>query len=255
MWRLPTRAARLAGILALSALASAGASASALASQALPPTGAVGNDVGSQSCATRLPPGGSFGVVGVTAGRPFHPSACLSVEYSWAQSRIYRPQFYVNLANPGRHSAHWGAGGPRVCHRTVKNDAGCAYDYGVGSAAAALSYAKAVGSNGHSRWWLDVETDNTWGTGRAGIAANLADIQGALHYLRSHLHTTVGVYTETRWWSQITGGARMIRVPVWGGGADSRHHARQNCRRRSITGGPALLAQWIVGTVDHDLAC
>jgi hypothetical protein len=100
-----------------------------------------------------------------------------------------------------------------------------------------------------------VEIDNTWGRGRAGIAANIADIRGARHYLRRHLHVTVGVYTETAWWQQITHGARMRHVPVWGGGADSLRHARHNCRSRSITGAPALLAQWIVGTVDHDLAC
>jgi hypothetical protein len=137
----------------------------------------------------------------------------------------------------------------------VKNDVGCAYNYGVRTAAAALSYLRAAAANPRARWWLDVEIDNTWGRGRAGVAANIADINGARHYLRHHLHTLVGVYTETSWWSQITRGARMPHVPVWGGGADSRRHARQNCRAHSITGGPALLAQWIVGTVDHDLAC
>jgi len=229
--------------------------AQSLQQQSFPRHGAVGNDVGAQSCSTPLPSGGSFGIVGATAGRPFHASTCLDAEYAWARTRTYAPQYYVNLADPGRRSSHWGVGGPRTCHRTVRNDAGCAYDYGVEAAAAAVSYVRAIGSSGHGRWWLDVEVDNTWGTGSAGLAANIADIRGARHYLRRHLHAAVGVYTETGWWDQITGGVRMTHLPVWGGGANSIRHARQNCRRHSITGGPALLAQWIVGSADHDLAC
>jgi hypothetical protein len=240
----------------LGAVTATSAPSTATVTRATPaPSGAIGNDVGAQSCTTVLPTGGSFGIVGATAGRPFHPSPCLSAEYLWARGRTYSPQYYLNLANPGRHSAHWGVGGPKVCHRRVRNDAGCAYNYGVESAAAALSYVRAVGSTGHGRWWLDVEIDNTWGRGPAGIAANIADIRGARHYLRRRLHVTVGVYTETAWWIQITHGAQLRHVPVWGGGADSRRHAQQNCRARSITGGPALLVQWIVGTVDHDLTC
>lgn len=215
----------------------------------------MGYDVGAQSCATGLPTGGAFGVVGATAGKPFHPSPCLGSEYSWASEQTYRPQYYVNLADPGHTSSHWGRGGPRPCHRAAKYDAGCAYDYGVKTAAAALQDVKAVGSDGQGRWWLDVEPDNSWGVSRSGVTANIADIKGALHYLRSRPHTSAGVYTETAWWFAITGGAQLPRTAVWGGGADSKHHARANCRSHSITGGPALLAQWITGTVDHDLAC
>jgi hypothetical protein len=43
---------------------------------------------------------------------------------------------------------------------------------------------------------------------------------------------------------------------VWGGGAGSRTAARTNCRPVSITGGPALLAQWFTNVQDdHDVAC
>jgi hypothetical protein len=258
VWIPLVRIGQLVGLVALGAVTSTSIPNSASVQpqpQSPPPAGTIGYDVGAQSCSAPLPSGGSFGVVGATAGRPFHPSACLGTEIGWAQTRPYRPQYYLNLANPGRRSSHWGHGGPRTCHRTVKNDAGCAYNYGVASAAAAVSYVRAAGGNPRARWWLDVEIDNTWGTGRAGVAANIADIRGARHYLRAHLNTTVGVYTETGWWSQITRGVRMRHVPVWGGGANSKRHARQNCRTHSITGGPALMVQWIVGTTDHDLTC
>lgn len=216
----------------------------------------TGYDVGDLSCSTALPSGGSFAVVGTTAGRPFHRSPCLDTEYAWAKSLSFWPQLYLNLADPGRKSSHWGHGGPKRCHRRIKNDAGCAYDYGYEAAATAWGYAQAAGAAGRGRWWLDVEIDNTWGTGRAGVAANVADIRGALRYLRRRAHATVGIYTETTWWQTITGGSRRFaHTPVWGGGADNRRNAKRNCRAHSITGGRALLAQWIVGDVDHDLAC
>jgi hypothetical protein len=251
-----TTIARIACLVALGAVTSTSSPQVGVAHQAgFPRPGAVGDDVGDVSCASTLPRGGAFGIIGSTAGKPFHPSSCLASELAWASTLTYQPQYYVNLADPGHKSSHWGDGGPRACRRKPKYDAGCAYDYGVKTATAALQYVRAAGSTGQGRWWLDVEPDNSWGTSRAGVAANVADIEGALHYLRGRAHTSAGVYTETTWWSAITRGARMSHTAVWGGGANSKRHARGNCRSHSITGGPALLAQWIVVSVDHDIAC
>jgi hypothetical protein len=112
-----------------------------------------------------------------------------------------------------------------------------------------------------SRWWVDVETDNSWGSSTLGspghTKANVADIQGALRYLATH-GLPAGIYTETNWWAPITGSSTAFSaVPVWGGGADSAANARANCKAVSITGGPALLAQWFTkqGGIDHDVAC
>jgi len=198
----------------------------------------------------------SFGIIATTAGRPYYSSPCLASEYAWASGLAYRPQYYVNLADPGHRSPHWGQGGPRACDRGPKYDAGCAYDYGYEAAAAAWAYVSAVGAPGTGRWWLDVETDNTWGYTQNGIAANRAIIRGALNYLRHHRHVGAGVYTETSWWWIITGGTtRFSHTPVWGGGAGTKRNARANCRTHSITGGPALIAQWIRQGIDHDIAC
>jgi hypothetical protein len=247
------------GVITLAALLGAGgplAHGAERRSAVAAPSGAIGYDVGNASCSGALPTGGSFGIVGVTAGRPYHRSRCLSAEAAWAAGMTYSPQYYVNLANPGHKSSHWGKGGPRACHRKPKYDPGCAYDYGYEAAAAAWSYVRAIGSNGHGRWWLDVETDNTWGISRAGIAANQDVIRGAVHYLHARRHVPTGIYTETVWWDLITGGStRFADVPVWGGGAGSKRNARHNCRPHSITGGPALLAQWIRGGVDRDIVC
>jgi hypothetical protein len=249
---------RSIGIAALGAVLSA-SSTPALASVArasAAPGGAIGRDVGDVSCSAPLATNVAFGVIGTTAGKPYYPSPCLSAEYSWASGLQYRPQFYVNLADPGHKSAHWDKGGPRKCDRSPKYDTGCAYDYGYEAAQTALRYVRALGATGQGRWWLDVETDNTWGVTRNGIAANVEVIRGAVDALRSHAHVSAGIYTETTWWAYITGGSRAFSgTAVWGGGANSKKHARANCRAHSITGGPALLAQWISGGIDHDVAC
>jgi hypothetical protein len=258
MWSF-TRIGHLGAVVTLGLVAAltSSSAAGAASHKTLPRHGAVGYDVGAQSCGSALPRGGRFAVIAATAGKPFHPSRCLRSEYAWASAMTYRPQYYLNAADPGHKSAHWGKGGPRACHRAPKYDAGCAYDYGVRSAEAALHDVRTAGSTGQGRWWIDVETDNSWGSGRAGIAANVAAISGALHYLRTRPHTSAGVYTETGWWDTITNGARMPHTAVWGGGADTKHRALQNCRAHSITGGRALMVQWFTGTthVDHDYAC
>jgi hypothetical protein len=252
---------RFVGVAALGAVLGSSAVPAApvapsVRSQTAAPSGAIGRDVGDVSCAVPLSTDVAFGVIGTTAGKPYYPSGCLSSEYSWASELSYRPQYYVNLADPGHKSAHWDKGGPRSCHSAPKYDAGCAYDYGYEAAQTAWGYARAIGASGQGRWWLDVETDNTWGYTRNGIAANVAVIRGALDALRAHPHVGAGVYTETVWWEIITGDSRAFSgTAVWGGGAGSKRHARENCRAHSITGGPALLAQWITGGVDHDITC
>ncbi|HVV75825.1 MAG TPA: hypothetical protein VHC43_07295 [Mycobacteriales bacterium] len=257
MFALASTIARLISVIAIAATAGSGTvPASSAARSGTAPAGAIGRDVGSQSCAGTLATDVSFGIIATTAGRPYFPSPCLSSEYAWASSLTYRPQYYVNLADPGHKSPHWAQTGPRACDRKPKYDAGCAYDYGYDAAAAAWDYVSAVGSTGRGRWWLDVETDNTWGYTSNGIIANRAIIRGALNYLRHRHHVGAGIYTETSWWWAITGGVTSFRgTPVWGGGAGSKRNARANCRPHSITGGPALVAQWIKAGIDHDIAC
>lgn len=250
--------ARILGVVVLGAVVGSSAPATShLASAAgTPPRGVVGRDVGDTSCASTLGTNPAFGVVATTAGRPYYPSPCLSAEYAWAENLAYRPEYYVNLADPGHRSSHWNRGGPKACHPQSKYDVGCAYDYGYEAAAAAWGYAQSVGASGIGRWWLDVEIDNTWGYSAQGVAANIAVIRGALQELRSHPHAAAGVYTETIWWWEITGDTRSFSTTsVWGGGAGSKTHASANCLAHSITGGPALLAQWISGGVDHDISC
>jgi hypothetical protein len=213
-------------------------------------------------CTGEFPTGIAFAVIRATNGQPYGSADanCFQTETLEAQQLPVAPQFYLNLADPGTASSHWNAGGPKPCATTANYDASCAYDYGYEAAAQAIGFARANGAPPGSRWWIDVETDNTWGNVAGGVpghlAANIADIQGALRYLTAHGYPG-GVYTETSWWQAITGSPKgFSQVPVWGGGAGSAADARANCRQISITGGPALLAQWFTdSTHDNDVAC
>jgi hypothetical protein len=229
--------------------------------------GATANGVdvnaGPGSCASGLDGGARFALIRATSGVPYTSADadCFATDLAMAQHLPAAPQFYMNLADPGKASAgHWNDGGPKACHVTHNYDPSCAYDYGYRAAAQAVGFARSQGMAAGSRWWVDVETDNTWGSKERALpghhAANAADIQGALRYLKAH-GFPAGVYTETSWWGPITGSSTAFsHTPVWGGGADSPKNARANCKAVSITGGPALVAQWFVDkTDDHDIAC
>jgi hypothetical protein len=224
---------------------------------------ASGVDVTADSGCSTISSGSAFAVIRATTGKPYaSPDAgCFHAAVVQAEALPAAPQFYMNLADPGKASAgHWNDGGPRACQVAHNYDVGCAYDYGYLAAEQAVGFASSQGARAGSRWWVDVETANTWGSasGAPGHkAANVADIQGALKYLGSHGYPA-GIYTETAWWRPITGSPTTFsHVPVWGGGADSPKNARANCKPVSITGGPALLTQWFKtqGGIDHDVAC
>jgi hypothetical protein len=215
------------------------------------------------SCSSPLPTGAAFAVIRATNGQPFHAadSTCFTTDAIEAAQLPAAPEYYLNLADPGKASAgNWDNGGPKACHVAHDFDAGCAYDYGYEAALQAVGFAIDHGMAAGSRWWIDVEPGNSWGSHDLALpghaAANTADIRGALHYLSSH-GLPAGIYTETDWWIEITGApSGFAQVPVWGGGADSRAYARDYCKAVSITGGPALLAQWFTTVAsDHDVAC
>jgi hypothetical protein len=226
---------------------------------------ANGTDVnaGAGSCSSPLLSGVTFAVIRATDGQPFHRAdpACFTTETTEAKQLPAAPEYYMNLADPGQAStANWDKGGPRACQVAADYETGCAYDYGYEAAKQAVSFAKGHGMAAGSRWWVDVEIGNSWGSHNlrapGHAVANVADIHGALRYLSTH-GLPAGIYTETLWWDLITGSSTgFSRAPVWGGGADSRANARANCKQVSITGGPALLAQWFTDVQhDHDIAC
>jgi len=146
----------------------------------------TGYDVSYPQCGTTLPSRPLFAIVGVNNGRPWNDNPCLAGEYTWARtSTSARPVgFYMNTANPGTLSSHWGnPATPKSCNPLMSDDPNCAYDYGWNAAAEAMAWASSQTGTASGPWWLDVETANSWS---ANTAVNNADLQGSVDYLKQN---------------------------------------------------------------------
>jgi len=230
----------------------------------------TGYDISYPQCGDPLPTNVTFGIVGVNRGIVYSPNPCLGAgdvpsELAWAG--LYA-DLYANTANPGPElSSHWPIGqtGPRLCSADDLDSADCAYDYGWN--AAADSYAAAVQayiSLGWAqpgatqtpvanRWWLDVETANSW---RDDPSLNVAALQGAVDYLDAVGAASVGFYSEPGMWSEITGDTTAFADrPSWVAGAATLEGAVRRCDGPGFTGGRIELTQYHAHGFDANYRC
>lgn len=214
-------------------------------------TTAGGYDVSWPQCGKSYPSNPAFGIVGASDGLAYSDNPCLASELAWAAKGRRPAALYMNTADPGSQSTHWTTSGPKACSGTSV-DMGCAYNYGWNAAQHALSYATTQSSAAATAaWWLDIETGNTWST---NTAVNNADIQGMVDYFQSQ-SVTVGVYSTSYQWGQITGG-ESLAVPNWVAGASRAAQASRWCSASySFTGGAVKLVQYPSGSFDGDVAC
>src|SRR5579875_1289831 len=238
----------------------------------------TGNDVSYPQCGSSLPASPAFGIVGVNDGLANNLNPCLgpSSSYpSYTESELYwavasstgkstqpKASLYVNTADPGNGVADWptsgGGGGYGSC--TGADSDACAWQYGYNKAtqdAAWLTSAAQAITNQESSvavpstassypWWLDVETANTW---QPDTSMNVADLQGMVAGLQAAGASTVGVYSTSYQWDQITGGnttsasGSLYGLPDWIPGARSLSGAESNCSLASFTAGPVTVTQ------------
>ncbi len=109
-------------------------------------------------------------------------------------------------------------------------------------------------------WWLDVETVNTWQTGTAGLAMNVAALQGIVAGLEAAGAPSVGVYSTSYQWGVITGApsasvGSLASLETWIPGAATAAGAEATCAGPSFTNGPVALAQFPDGATDGDVVC
>jgi len=152
-----------------------------------------------------------------------------------------------------------------------QNSPACAWQYGynmmtadiarLASAAAQLNALETidyVSPNALAyRWWLDIETANSWQSGTSGQAMNFADIQGMdAADAGGPAGGYVGVYTTSAQWSQIIGAtSSSFALPEWVPGAKTQSGAVANCAQSSFTGGQVTLTQWTSHSLDNDYVC
>jgi hypothetical protein len=206
-------------------------------------SGTIGNDLSWPNCATAYTVNGKFGIIGVDDGLNYSMNPCLSKEVS---------QFpgYSLYASTGWYSksAHINSSYPLVCPRGNEN---ClAYNYGYN--AGLYAYASAASEGVHAvTWWLDVEKTYTWSS---NPLQNQNSLRGEHDALVDEGVTTVGIYSTTVQWDNLTGNW-LNNWPSWGASTwTTAADAKTFCKGHEFTGGPTLLIQYI-GKIDQDYAC
>jgi hypothetical protein len=233
-------------------------------------SGSIGYDISFPQCNKPFPANAAFRIVGVNGGRAFTANPCLGAgngpsELRWAGRWA---SFYANTGSPGpRLSKRWPTGQrfPRRCTKTEPLSNACAYDYGWNAAKDSyLTAVRAYISLGwlprgatrtpvHNRWWLDVETSNSW---RRNRRLNVATLQGAVAFLQSRDIGFIGFYSARHMWKEITGNTLVFAGhPSWIAGASTLRGAKRLCREPSFTGGRTRLAQFFRNGFDADVAC
>lgn len=240
---------------------------------------ALGIDISWPQCGKRVPTSQAFGIVGVNGGLATTTNDCLKDQLMWASKSVGgasqdKVQLYVNTANPGGlGTASW----PTTS--TVENPYGscdgsdslaCAWQYGWNRAVEDvqdrfLPAAAAVGidtSPASYKWWLDVETQNTWKTGGTTFdsQSNVAVLEGMTAKFIA-VGARVGLYSTAVQWNEIVGNAasstsNLNSLDNWRPGGASQNTAKQACSAAPLTaGGKVVLTQFVSKNIDYDLAC
>ncbi|MDN5762095.1 MAG: hypothetical protein L0H41_07255 [Microlunatus sp.] len=219
-----------------------------------------------------------------------------------------RVQLYVNTANPGQvleeyQVTTWptdnldsrgtdSSARPDVTHRNpygscaitprayngYTNDLACSWQYGWNRAVESVDqrFAPAARAAGVSaaaadyRWWLDVETMNSWQrNGAEAFRRNTAALEGMTQFYRSEGVTEVGLYSTHYQWYRIVGdtltgtdgaghttGSNLRGALTWLAGAVDATSAQARCSTLTgLTGGPVVLYQYIADDLDHNYSC
>lgn len=208
-------------------------------------TGSTGVDVSYPNCGTAIPKV-DFGIVGVTGGLVYSQNTCLKSQ----AAKFNDLSLYMNTGLNASSSSQYYTAAQVGCN----GDAYCAaYNYGANAAKDALNYAAAKGVYSN-KWWLDVETSNTWSS---DVLQNRKSLQGAYDTLLANGATTVGVYSTTSQWQSVTGSWQNL-WPSWGATTwTSASQAAKYCSGHQFTGGPSLLMQYQEkrSKLDQDVAC
>jgi hypothetical protein len=247
----------------------------------------IGYDVSYPQCGKALPNSQAFGIVGVNGGKATTANPCLKDQlvWAWKSTGVARPQpkaqLYLNTANPGEYISSvttWPRSGSTpygTCDGT--RTAACSWQYGWERAqysvasffAPAATAAHVATTPATYRWWLDVETGNTWQTGDPTKPATVADakaqnratLEGMTSYLSSR-GAAVGLYSTGYQWDQIVGAGSVPTTSnlagrnSWLTGATTLNGAIANCAKPALTpGGHVALTQYVVNNLDRDHSC
>jgi hypothetical protein len=243
----------------------------------------VGADVSYPQGAGPFMAHAAFGIIGVNWPSAAKANPFRTTDIDWAlgtSGATSQPkvQLYVLAAEPGRTAASsWPTSNRAAGGATVDNPYGTCADADTAACAYMYGYLRAahdttlVQHPAAYRWWLDVETAETWqakeGQTDAGAAQQLdrADLEGMVAALRARGVKTVGIYS-TRYQFGIIAGTPAKTSPLWSLpnwipiGVGTEAAARTACDTfHPLMGGKITMVQFVVGNVstgsDHDVSC
>jgi hypothetical protein len=238
----------------------------------------VGYDVSHPQCDKSLPSDRAFAIIGVNGGTATKVNPCLATQLTWASASsgavVSQPkaQLYLNTANPGELRTQvttWPKRGVTPYGScTGTNSTACSWQYGWERAQnSVLSFftpaaqaARLDSQPGRYRWWLDVETMNTWQSGSvAAKDRNRATVEGMTAYLVSR-GARVGFYSTNQQWAEIVGAvpasSTLTGRDSWLAGATSLSGAQANCAKPALVpAGKVTLTQYVQSGLDRNHAC
>lgn len=252
------------------------------AAQAETLSATTGYDVSYPQCdgTAHLPSTPAFAIIGVNNGRPNAANACLAQQIDWATSHATGAvssqaplEYYVNTANPGPgpNTAWWPTSsatrnGPAVTTNpygtcTGAHTRACSYVYGYSVAWDDVHNYGIADST--TRWWLDVESANTW---RADDRVSNAAVLEGMATRFAEEGGTVGVYANRNDWSTIVGTltatSALHGLPSWIAlGPTTQAKASLACSGAPlIPDGRIALTQFVTDwystrSIDADVAC
>ncbi len=223
----------------------------------------TGNDVSWPQCNKSLPSGQLFGIVGVNDGLANTTNPCFATELAWAEASVggtsqAKAALYVNTADPGNLGvADWPTSGYSSQYGTCTggDDQACAYQYGWNMAM--NDALERIGNNNPAsfKWWLDVETANSWETNTAN---NAADLEGMVDYFES-IDGQVGLYSTPTQWKQIAGivstTSPLYGLDSWLPGSSNLSSAENACKLPGLTNGKTTVTQFVTKRIDYDYSC
>ena len=231
----------------------------------------TGNDVSWPQCNKPLPSGQLFGIVGVNDGLANTTNPCFSTELAWAENSVggtlqAKASLYVNTANPGNlNVSDWPTSNIDPITGTVDNgpygpctgldNQACAYQYGWNMAEADAQSRIGNINPSSFKWWLDVETNNSWETNTAN---NSADLEGMVAYFEG-ISGQVGIYSTATQWNEIVGTVNsssiLYGLDSWLAGSSNLSSAENACKLPGLSGGLTTVTQFVAKRTDYDYSC
>ena len=220
-----------------------------------------GYDISYPQCGSAFPSNPAFAIVGVNGGRVFSANPCLPGQIAWGGGAA--AELYANTGNPGPAlvellaeradlAAVLRRGQSRHGRLRLRLRLECGPALVPDGAGRRTSSLGIDASPAATRWWLDVETSNSW---RDDHEPQRRGAPGRFDYLRPARRDQLGFYSTTSQWNDDHRRHERSSPPTRAGAPAAEREGRASALRddaASFTGGRLVLVQYIYQGFDAE---